>query len=85
MQLRLKHFAHSRIFKDRNQNSRTFQGLEFFLPIPGLSRIFKDHGNPEYHKMQWRVFNVKLQTRNENQKRTKNSLCWTTLAQDGVC
>ena len=43
----MKVFAHSRIFKDHDPNSRTFQGLEFFPPIPGLSRIFKDRGNPD--------------------------------------
>ena len=38
-QLKVKNCAHSRIFKDRNPNARTFQFLDH-------SRIFKDRGNP---------------------------------------
>ena len=47
LQLKVKNIVHSRIFKDHNPNSRTFQGLEFLLRIPGLFRVFKDRGNPE--------------------------------------
>ena len=36
-------FAHSRIFKDRNPNSRTFQGLEFSF---ANSRTFQDFEGP---------------------------------------
>ena len=36
-------FAHSRIFKDHDPNSRTFQGLEFFFPN---SRTFQDFQGP---------------------------------------
>ena len=38
-----ENFAHSRIFKDHNPNSRTFQGLEF--PFAN-SRTFRDFQRP---------------------------------------
>ena len=39
----MKNFAHSRIFKDHNPNSRTFQGLEFSF---ASSRTFQDFQGP---------------------------------------
>ena len=44
LEINKKCLAHSRIFKDHDPNSRTFQGLEFF---PTSFRIFKDCSNPE--------------------------------------
>ena len=41
--LKVKNFAHSRIFKDHSPIPRTFQGLKFSFPN---SRIFKDCSNP---------------------------------------
>ena len=43
LQLKVKKFAHSRIFKDRSPNSRTFQGLEFSFAI---SRTFQEFQGP---------------------------------------
>ena len=43
LQLKVKLFAHSRISKDRNPNSRTFQGLEFSF---ANSRTFQDFQGP---------------------------------------
>ena len=39
LQVKMKNFAHSRIFKDRNPNSMACQGLEFSFPN---SRTFQD-------------------------------------------
>ena len=41
LQLKLKNFAHSRIFKDRNQIQGLSRAWNFLLPIPGLSRILR--------------------------------------------
>ena len=43
LQLKVKLFAHSRISKNRNPNSRTFQGLEFSF---ANSRTFQDFQGP---------------------------------------
>ena len=43
LQLKVKNFAHSRIFKDCNPNSRTFQGLEFSF---ANSRTFQGFQGP---------------------------------------
>ena len=41
--VKVKIFSHSRIFKDRNTNSSTFQGLEFSF---ANSRTFQDLQGP---------------------------------------
>ena len=43
LQLKVKNLAYARIFKDNNSNSRTFQGLEFFI---ANSRTFQDFQGP---------------------------------------
>ena len=48
LQLKVKKFAHSEFSRTATQIQGISRAWNFLLSIPGLSRIFKDHGNPVF-------------------------------------